>query len=340
MLFRKKSERSETRILTAVGVVTAVCLGAVFTGVFADPIGGRGDDQIGIVIESPYSGRGVRAGTPVLLHGVEVGEVTDVKTFPGGAVRVAADLQRGPAASLTNTIGIDFRPANYFGVTGVNLRPGDGGQPLTNGSRIVTTPAGNFTLQAMLSRLGEISHGVFTPQLIEVIEKTTTYTDSLDPLLETVVVVSDALTRVQTVSTAQLLRNTAGISVAFPGFLDATTRLGDGFQKPMRGYRQEWWDGIIGPTLKFVADSFFGAIGKVIGSHSVDLAPVTDMIKAFTDVVPGLVPPDAIADTARELRNRLERLFAGPPDRRAISVRVILDSLPGLQAPMAAMGAP
>jgi hypothetical protein len=62
------------------------------------------------------------------------------------------------------------------------------------------------------------------------------------------------------------------------------------------------------------------------------------MIKVLTDVAPGLVPPDAIADTARELRMRLERLFAGSPDQRAVNVRVILDSLPGVAAPIDAVG--
>ena len=46
----------------------------------------------------------------------------------------------------------------------------------------------------------------------------------------------------------------------------------------------------------------------------------------------------AIADTARELRMRLERLFSGPPDQRAVNVRVILDSLPGVAAPIDAVG--
>ena len=36
---------------------------------------------------------------------------------------------------------------------------------------------------------------------------------------------------------------------------------------------------------------------------------------------------------------RLQRLFAGPPDRRAVNVRIILDSLPGVAAPLDALGA-
>jgi len=324
--------------LTAVGIAVAACVVAVAAVSFVNPFGSRGNDRIGIIIDTAYGGLGIKAGTALLMHGVQVGEVTQVTNLPGGKVRYAADLRRGPASSLTNTMGIDYRPANYFGITGINLRPSDGGRALTDGMRIETTPAGNFTLQTMLSRLGELSGGVLTPHLIDVIQKTTNYIDSLNPLLETLLIVSQSVTNVQTVSTARLLTNATGISVAFPGFVNAATTAGDQIHRPLDEFTYEWWDNILGPTLPRVADSLFGAIGKLLYSHSTDLAPLIDLTKAFTDVVPGLVPPDSVAYTARELRTRLERLFSGPPDRRAVNVRVILDSLPGVAAPVAAMG--
>jgi hypothetical protein len=338
LLFRKASPESETRILTAIGIGVVTCLVVVAVVAFANPFASRSDGTIGIVIETPYGGQGVKAGTALVMHGIQVGEVTNVTNLPGGKVRYAADLRPGPTSGLTTSMGIDFRPANYFGVTGINLRPGDGGQALTNGVLVKTTPAGNFTLQAMLSRLGEISHGVITPRLIEVIQKATTYTDSLDPLVETLFVVTNALTDVQTVSTARLLTNATGLSVAFPGFVYGAALAGDGLRKPLDGFTYEWWNLILGPTLVGVSDHFFGAIGKLLTSHSTELVVATDLIKLLTDVVPGVVPPDAIADTARELRMRMERLYSGPPDRRAVNVRVVLDSLPGVAAPIAAMG--
>ena len=338
MLIHKASEQSERRIATAVGIVVVFCAAAAALFAYLDPFGGRGKNQIDIVIESSYGGRGVKDGTALLMHGVQVGEVTSVTSLPGGAVRVAAVMDRGPAARLTDTMGIDFRAANYFGVTGINLRPGTGGQALTNGSFIKTTPAGNFTLQVLLSQLGEISHGVLTPHLIEVIDKATSYTDGLDPLIETVLFASETLAHVQTVSTARLLTNTTGISVAFPGFISAATNLGESVHQPLTGHSKDWYDNLVGPTIDLVSSHFFGAVGHLESSHSTDLAPLTDMVKTLTDVVPGILPPDSIADTARELRTLLERIFSGPPDRRAVNVRVVLDSLPGVAAPLAAIG--
>jgi hypothetical protein len=320
----------------AICVVLAVTAFAV-----VDPLGGRPSDQFGVVIESPYVGEGVVAGTALLMHGVKVGEVTQVSSLPGGGVRLAADLRQGPTAGLTDAMGIDFRPSNYFGVTGINLVPGDGGQALVNGSLIRTTPSGNFTLQALLSRLGALSHGVLTPHLIDVIQRTTEYTDGLDPLLETMLVVSTSLANVQKVSTAQLLTNATGISVAFPGFVNATTDLGDNFvHASLDNVTDDFFQNTYKPTIAITSTGLFGAVGTLVSKHSTDLAPLTDMIKILTDVAPGLVPSDDIADTAVELRTRLQRLFAGPPDQRAVNVRVMLDSLPGVAAPIEAVGGP
>ena len=327
-------------MLTAVGMGLAVCVVLAVTAfAVVDPLGGRPSDRFGVVIESPYVGQGVVAGTALLMHGVKVGEVTQVTSLPGGGVRLAADLRRAPTAGLTNAMGIDFRPANYFGVTGINLRPGDGGQALVNGSLIKTTPAGNFTMQALLSRLGELSHGVFTPHLVDVVQRATDYTDGLDPLLDTMLVVSTSVANVQKVSTARLLTNTTGISVAFPGFVNGLMSTGEYFvHATLDNVTEDFYKNTYTPTVRLANTDLFAAFGRLESSHSTDLAPMTDMIKVLSDVVPGLVPPDAIADTARELRMRLEKLFAGSPEQRAVNVRVVLDSLPGVAAPIAAVG--
>ncbi|RUP30774.1 MULTISPECIES: Mammalian cell entry related domain protein [Mycolicibacterium] len=343
MLFHKKSEESEARIVSVVGAAFVTCA-VVAAGVlkFTDSFDDRPATNFGIVIETNYVGQGVQAGTSLLMHGIEVGKVVDVTSLPGGRVRLAADLQRPAAEGLTDAMVIDFRPANYFGVTGINLESAEGGQALHNGSFIKAAAPANFTLQALLSRLGEISHDVLTPRLIDVIERGTSYIDGLNPLLETMLVVSNSLANVQSVSTERLLRNATGISVALPGLTNGAIDLADHYvnaatEDVSEDFFQHTWVA----SLDLVSGGFFGALGKLLGSHSSDLAPVVDMVKVLTDIAPGLVPSEAIAETARELRMRLERLVAGPPDRRAINVRVVLDSLPGIAAPVdAIMGAP
>ncbi len=357
------SAEAEARRLSIIGLAVISCLALVCLIIVINPFGGRPTNHISVVMDLPYVGQGVAAGTPLMMHGVTVGKVTAVSSLPGGDVRLHADLESSPTAQLTDALGLDFRPANYFGVTGINLVPGTGGQSLRNGTQISTVPKGNFTLQALLSRLGEITGGVVTPQLVDVINRATRYTDGLNPLIESMMTVANSVAKVQTVSTEQLLRNTAGISVAFPSFVDAATAAGYGFNQgsgfvtfnvsgkdalpgqdlvPVSGepVTAEFWKQRAVVTLDVMANSFFGALGKLLSSHTGDLLPAVNLVQTLTDTVPGLITPAGIADTLVELRTRFEKLYGGSPEQRALQVHIVLDQIPGVQGPVAAMGGP
>ncbi|QZT58611.1 MlaD family protein [Mycolicibacterium austroafricanum] len=352
---------AEARTLKLIGTALTLCVTvAVLFAVF-NPFAGRPVGQIDVELDLPYVGQGVSVGTPVLMHGVEVGQVTAVSNMPGGTVRLDTELRSAPTADLTDTMVVDFRPANYFGVTGINLAAGQGGSPLRDGALINTVPKGNFTLQTLLARLGDITDGVVTPQLISVVHKATRYTDALNPLLETMVITADAITKVQTVSTERLLRNTTGVSVAFPGFVDAATSAGRDFiddlvtinvsgAKALPGdgevavpgtpHTEEFWQTRSLPTLDLIATQLFGSIGKLLSSHTGDLLPAVGLVQTISDTVPGLVAPAGIGDTMVELRTRFEKLYAGSPEQRALQVHILLDNLPGVQAPINAFGGP
>lgn len=361
MLFRTSAE-AEARRLLIIGVAVISCLVAVCAVVVADPFA-RDVDRTAVVMDLPYVGQGVASGTPLTMHGVAVGEVTKVASLPSGIVRLDAVVESAPAAGLTDTLGVDFRPANYFGVTGINLVPGHGGQRLRNGTQITTVPQGNFTLQALLSRMGSITDTVVTPQLVEVINKATRYTDGLNPLIETMLTAADSVAKVQSVSTEQLLRNATGISAAFPGFVAAATNAGYGFNQgssavtfkvsgrealpgqelvavPGEPVTERFWKERAIPTLDLVANSLFGAIGKLLSSHANELLPAVNLVQTLTDTVPGLITPVGLADTLVELRTRFEKLYAGSGEQRALQVHILLDRIPGVQAPINAMGGP
>lgn len=372
----RTSAEAETRILTRAGAIFVVCIAAVVSLHFAvNPFANKQDDVISVGIETPYVGEGVAGGTPVIMHGVKVGEVTAVSNIRGGGVRLKTNLQSRPVSGLTTAMGIDFRPSNYFGVTGVNLIPGEGGEPLRTAAEIKVIPKGNYTLQRLLYRLGELSNQVVTPLLVDVIERVTRYTDALNPLLETMVVVATSVTDVQTVSTEQLLRNTTGVNVAYPGFADALINTGDMFlrtyegigfdpevdlqnnpfvstydEKMLKQYNDarhllatnpdEFVRGRFNEWLTGAETGLFYKVGHLLSSHPYELYPVVNEIRAVADVVPILAPATEIADTLRELRTRLERMYEGSEEQRALQVRIVLDALPGVAAPMGlALGA-
>lgn len=356
MLFRMTAE-DEARTLTRVGLVLVLCLAVAGLLIVVKPFGGRPGELTSVVIDTSYVGQGVAGGTAIVIHGVQVGEVTAVSNRPGGGVRLDADLKSGPTTGLTDSLGIDFRPKNYFGVTAINLIPGTGGQALHDGTRIDTVPHGNFTLQTLLSRLEQLTGGVVTPQLIQVLDRATRYTDGLNPLIETLLTTAKAVAKVQTVPTEQLLRNTTGISVAFPSFVNAMAGFGDEFVhiglvnfdpcpddyptcEAGAPVTEEFWQNQYLPSVEFTANGLFSAVGRLEYSHVDDLLPAVDLVKLLTDVVPALIRPEGVAATLTDLRTRLENLYGGSPEQRALQVHIVLDNLPGVAAPLDAMGGP
>jgi hypothetical protein len=364
------SDESERRILTTVGaalVASTVFVVAILY--FVRPFDKTPSDYISLNIEMPYAGEGVASGTPVIMHGVKVGYVSGLVNRSGGGVRIDTLLQAGPVKGLSDAMGLDFRPSNYFGVTGINLIPRDGGQPLRNGSSLVITPEGNFTLQALLYRLGLLTHDVINQRLINVIERGTRYAKGLTPFLETMLVVGKAVADVQTVSTERLLRNTAGVSVGAPGWIDGLSTTVDqslhtgldninlAMNDPLFNHYVTTYDDQLkahydselklaqtdidtftfGPVKEFfdaASTDLFVKVGNVLSTHTYDLFPVVEEIRSVTSVVPKVIDADGIGNTLRELHSRLVRMYEGSGDQRAMQVKIVLDEIPAVAAPL------
>jgi hypothetical protein len=365
------SAESETRTLTKIGAVVVATVLVVTTFLLvAKPFDSRPRNIVSVTLDASYVGQGVIADTPVILHGVKIGRVVSVANNPGGGVRLQTDLQQGPTRGLTDAMQIDYRPSNYFGVTAINVIPTQGGRPLQTGAQINVKPDGNFSLQALLYRLGELSNGVFNQRLVSVIERSTRYVDGLNPLLETVLIVGDAFAKVQTVSSELLLRNATGVSVAFPGFLDGTISTGKEFYRTSySGFNLEeaiktsryyptwdqdqkkhladlarlfnedlssdiYFDHSHNQQLNLVQTDLFLRVGYLEGSHVNELFPVLESVRRLADTVPKILSPDSFAYTLTELRRRFERMYEGSGEQRALQVRIQLDLVPGIAAPL------
>jgi hypothetical protein len=358
------SAQHQKRVLIAIGGAVLLCIGLAVSLIALDPFGGRAKGLLSVAITTPYVGQGVQAGTAVVLHGVKVGQVTNVTNTAGGGVQLITELQTQPTRGLTNTLNIDFRPINYFGVPGLNLISNPGGQALRDGSDITLVPTGNFTLSELLTQLGNVSEASLTPQLITVIDRVTRYTDGLNPLFETAVTVSRAVQAVQTDPTEELVTKLSSAAAAFPAFADAaivTARRiqdfsyypgqvvepaassGPKFKEPyvmdvktpsLGDFSEDYFKAHFVGTLDVVQKGLFAAVGKLVSSHVDDLFSLISGIKAITDTGPVLLRPQDVAEKLSELRSRFEKLYAGNGDQHAISVRILLDSLPGVAGPV------
>jgi hypothetical protein len=358
------SDQRQDRVLTVIGATVLLCIALAVTLIIIKPFSGRPKDLFSVEITTPFVGQGVELGTAVVLHGVKVGRVTGVTNTAGGGVRLDTELESAPSRGLTDAMNIDFRPINYFGVPGINLVPNEGGQKLRDGSAISLVPTGNFTLSELLKQLGDVSESSLTPELITVINHVTRYTDGLNPLFETAVTVSRAVDAVQTVPTEQLLTNLSTSIAAFPPFTDAAVEAGTRFIKydyypretlgqasssgprvefpflqeaktpSMGDIPEDYYRDHYLATMDVVQNGLFGAVGRLVGSHVDDLLPLVSGIKTITDTGPVLLRPQDIAAKLSELRSRFQTLYAGNGEQRAISVRLLLDSLPGVAAPL------
>ena len=224
-MLRMASEQ-ESRLLARIGLALLLIVAAGITVAIADPWGRPPDARTALTVDTPFVGQGVAGGTPVLLNGVRVGAVDTVASRTEGGVRLELRLDRESTAGLTDTVGVDFRPSNYFGVTGVNLIHGPpGGQALRDGMRVALVPRGNYTMQALLSRMADFTGGVITEELVRVLQRATQFADALNPMIETMLVVANSVLKAQTVSAGQFVRNTAAIGVVAPAFVDGLTDL-------------------------------------------------------------------------------------------------------------------
>jgi hypothetical protein len=362
-MLRGSSQRQE-RVLLVIGSAVVLCIVVAISLFVMDPFGGRAKGLFSVAITTPYVGQGVEAGTAVVLHGVKVGQVTHVTNTATGGVQLDTDLQTQPTQGLTDTMNIDFRPINYFGVPGINLIPNPGGQALRDGSEITLVPTGNFTLSELLNQLGNVSEASLTPQLITVIDRVTRYTDGLNPLFETAVTMARAVQAVQTDPTEELVTKLSSAVAAVPAFADAAIvtgrRLIDYSYYPGQvlepaassGPRYEFpfVQNVKTPSMGDFSDGYFqahflasldttqkglfGAVGKLVSSHVDDLVPLISGLKTITDTGPVLLRPQDVAEKLAELRSRFEKLYAGNGDQHAISVRILLNSLPGVAAPV------
>ncbi|MEW5810374.1 MAG: Mammalian cell entry related domain protein [Actinomycetota bacterium] len=342
------SPEAEARTLRTVGGVVVLVVAAVVLYFVWDPFAKQPDDRISLSFNVPYTAQGIIEGTALVMHGVQIGSVTAIASEPSGSIRVDTELEKAPTTGLTDAMRIDYRPINYFGVSGINIVPGAGGQALRNGQLIDTTPTGNFTLQAMLTQFGQLSNGVITPDLVRVIDRITRYTDGLNPLIETVFIATGAVAEVQSVPVSRLVTNTAGVAVAFPSMIEALVKGGDDISHADNNWMregagdlsEEQWQRDFVPTYEQIVNGIFGSIGKLEASHISDLLPLVNGIQTITDAGPPLLRPEGLGDMLVELRTRFQRLYGGTPEQRALQVKIVLDNLPGIAAPINALGGP
>ncbi|WP_157535226.1 mammalian cell entry protein [Nocardia inohanensis] len=314
---------------------------AVLALVVAVAVGGAGyraaraDDRMEVVLRTQHIGDGVLAGTTVRLDGVAVGEVADIASAGGGQQRITMRLDASQLPGLTDSLLVDYAPANLFGIGEVELRRGTGGVPLRAGANIDLTGAGRVTdatMGALIRSLGQTTNQVLTPRLTEVLTQFATDAKAFAPILEAIVMLGRAVADTQRYDPSYLIAQYAATLRGAAEFSGATVDLLDRINniEILRNDQQLFDTGI-----DLVANKFFPAItgiGKVGAKHYTGYA---DMLTPLLDVTAQMVPaPQRSSAELRELLARIDRSFVDTPDGPVLQLEVALRGAPAVAVPL------
>jgi hypothetical protein len=326
--------------ITIVVMVVAVLIGAWVYPTVTAPTGTR------VQFIVPALGPGVGSGTKVLLHGAEVGEVTEVSATDAESVTIAVVLQSGSSQLITDSVEIDFRPENYFGITAVNLAtPGDG-VPLADGQVIRRSAAPDFTMSTMLEQGSLVIDGTLTESMISSLDKVVQYADGLAPLIRTGIVIADSVARTQRQLPTVLMNRMNDVLAEFPAF--SREAAGALYSIYDSAYNRKP-DGSIGvddafmdetdKALELAASDLFGKAGALLASHDSELVPLTQLLKTMSDPLPAIIGSGATIDKLISAVTQVESAFTGTPEQKTLQLRIVLDDLPGLAGPLTRAGA-
>jgi hypothetical protein len=347
--FLRGTDDQQARVLTIAAVAVIAIIAVVVMGlVWVRP---RVEKPAGLPlsIDVPYVAPGVGKGAKVILHGAEVGEVTDLARLGDGSVRMDLRLNQGDIHGLTDTFGVDFRPANYFGVSAVDLVMGSGGGRLAADAVLNRTPKGDYTMSTMLEKGSITLDGTLTQQMIETLNKIIRYTDGLTPMIQTGIVFADRAARTQIAMPSELFDRANNILEVLPAFSGQTIDMLDNvYNNVFNKFGPGGSIGIntatfadINQGLDLAANQLFGLAGHLLASHPLDLSPDTAMVQALAEALPHMLDGTATPQKLSTLVDRYNHAFSTAPNgSKTVNLRIVVDDLPGLAAPLAVTGLP
>lgn len=150
------------------------------------------DDGLRIALRTEQIGDGVVAGTLVRIDGVQVGSVTDIAPAGRGTQEIGLRLDRDRLHGIDDSMLVDYAPANLFGISEIELRPGAGGAPLESGAVVDLTgrraaDVYDATMGALLRSLSQTGDTVFTPDMAMVISQAAADVKAFTPLAEALI---------------------------------------------------------------------------------------------------------------------------------------------------------
>lgn len=360
--FLKGSPERQQRLLRLAGGITmaVVAVIALMIAYVVPTLTPEDSNVIAVTIDTPAVGPGVEEGTSVLLHGADVGLVRGLSVNGTGTATIEVDLDKNKVRGLGQDFVMDFRPKNYFGITGINIAsPGDPAHGLLrDGDRLWRNTSADYTMATMIEEGSGVATGTLTQPTIAAIKRALAYSAAFQPLIHTGIVLADTVARTQRELPAALIAKYNRIFNAIPPFASGViSGLYDIYSDtdPQSGppeimnynagalfanYRRggEPIQQKTTTMYRAFAEKFFGLIGTLLTSNKSNLTSSVDLVTDVASVLPAIGQGAVTPVTVESLVRRLDGAFVADPDGgRTLKVNVVLDRLPVLQVPLASM---
>ncbi|OZC32462.1 hypothetical protein [Gordonia polyisoprenivorans] len=336
------SEQHRKHVLRKTGlfVVIAVVIVGVIFGYIVPALTPRDHSLMSVTIDAPAVGPGVEDGTEVVLRGAPIGKVTGLHVNSDGTSSITVDLERSLAQGMGQDFVVDFRPKNYFGITGISVvNPGDpAAGELTDGDHVTRRDIGDYTMSTMIEQGSDVANGTLMPDTMNAIKRVLVYTAAFQPLIHTGVVFADVVARTQQQTPAYLLDRYNDIVTALPPFADGALSAIDSFYNSALRPAGDEVQNNFTITLKAISDNFFSMVGRLLKSNQGNLTPLVDTITSAASVLPavgeGVVTPVTVSD----LVSRLDGAFTqGADGQQVLKIKLALQSLPAMAGPIAGL---
>lgn len=288
-----------------------------------------------IVVLTPTVGQGIDTQSQVVLHGISVGTIVGVKRH-GEAAELRLQLDTRSVHGLTDSFDFDFRPANAWGLSALNLVPGEAGNPLLDGARIEREPTINATLSQLMSGQMTFVNNVLTEKLARLIRNSSEYTMALVPFIESGLVLANLVAETQRDTSAALLRNFNSLTTPIPGVIDTMLTSVYNFRHQKGGELLTADMTPVHETLAVIAPDAVRMLVEIAGDHKTELTPATEVARSLLD---------GFATIAQRSRGslRLDKLLAGLQSGYfgaaddTSQFRLVLEPLPAIESAMPAL---
>ncbi|WP_051727757.1 MlaD family protein [Nocardia brasiliensis] len=325
------TEQRGARRRGAAALLAVVTVGAAVAG-FRQP------DTAGLVrvrVVTTQVGAGIGHGSPIRVDGVPVGRLERIDSTAPGRQTLTLALRPEAATALTNTLTLDYAPANLFGLSEIALHAQAGGTPLRDGDLLDLSRPGRVadaTLGRLLERLGATSGQVLTPELTTALDRVSSEIDALAPLLEAIVATARTVADTQSQRPSNLIGNYASALRGLGSLVEGSVTLLDQLARiPVLREDRAMFD----RSVDILTDDIVPAVSHAATAGERNFAAYASLLVPVLRVVAAAVPdPRRSANELRQLLDHLDGALRSSTNGPALNVAVILHGVPAVAVPL------